>query len=285
MFGDFNNLPKDAAYEWYQHEGNWSNRLIRGDSVKVMASLLAKEGMEGKVQMIYMDPPYGIGFKSNLQVATDDRNTPANTNALPHDPTVVQTFRDTYSNGLNSYLDNLYRNFIQALALLSESGSIFVQIGSENLHRVALVLDEAFGPDSRVATISFKKSGTTTSRTIPEPTDYLLWYAKDKDQVRYHQLFEEQTRAQKLATMTWAAMLELADGTVRSLTDVEHNDPARLPDHARIFTRADLLSQHHSTTGRSEQFTWNEKKYFPRLNEQWKVSHDGLRHMAELERW
>ena len=143
MFGDFNGLPKDATYEWYQHEGNWSNRLIRGDSVKVMASLLAKEGMEGKVQMIYMDPPYGIGFKSNLQVATNDRNTPANEKALPHDPTVVQTFRDTYENGIHSYLDNLHRNFVHARALLSESGSMFVQIGSENVNRVGLVLDES----------------------------------------------------------------------------------------------------------------------------------------------
>ena len=139
MFGDFNNLPKDAAYEWYQHEGNWSNRLIRGDSVKVMASLLAKEGMEGKVQMIYMDPPYGIGFKSKYASCDRRSQHTRQCQALPHDPTVVQTFRDTYANGLHSYLDNLYRNFVHARALLSESGSIFMQIGVENVNRVALV--------------------------------------------------------------------------------------------------------------------------------------------------
>ena len=106
--------------------------------------------MEGKVQMIYRDPTYGIGFKSNLQVATDNRNTPANVTALSQDPTVVQTSRDTHANGLNSYLDNLYRNFVQARAVLSESGSVFVQIGKENVHRVALLLDEAFSSDNRV---------------------------------------------------------------------------------------------------------------------------------------
>ncbi|MYF91906.1 MAG: hypothetical protein F4184_07300 [Gemmatimonadetes bacterium] len=107
LFGAFDRLPKDAPYEWYRHQGDWANRLIRGDSVKVMASLLAKDGMEGKVQMIYMDPPYGIGFKSNLQVATDDRNTPGDAIGLTHDPTVILTFRDKYANGLHSYLDNL----------------------------------------------------------------------------------------------------------------------------------------------------------------------------------
>ena len=284
LFGDFNNLPADAAYEWYQHEGNWSNRLIRGDSVRVMASLLAKEGMQGKVQMIYMDPPYGIGFKSNLQTATDDRNTPANETALPSDPTFVQTFRDTYQNGLHSYLDNLYRNFAYARALLAESGSIFVQIGSENVNRVALVLDEVFGAENRIAEIPFVKSGSRTSTHLAEVADFLLWYACDIEQTVYHQLYEGFSRTDKLDVMTWASMLELADGSTRPLTDVERHDPDVIPADARIFKRADILSQHHSTTGRSDPFEWDNQVFSPRSNEQWKVSHDGMNRLGDLGR-
>ena len=180
-----------------------------------MASLLEKEGKEGQVQMIYMDPPYGIGFKSNLQAATNDRNTPANTKALPHDPTVVQTFRDTYANGLHSYLDNLYRNFVHARALLSESGSIFVQIGSENVNRVALVLDEVFGPQNRVAQITFAKRGSADANYLPEVADFFLWYAVDRTAVTYHQLYETFTAAQSMNFRPSYTMLELRDGGSR----------------------------------------------------------------------
>ena len=287
MFGDFNGLPKDATYEWYQHEGNWSNRLIRGDSVKVMASLLAKEGKEGQVQMIYMDPPYGIGFKSNLQVATDDRNTPAGVKALPHDPTVVQTFRDTYANGLHSYLDNLYRNFAHARALLSESGSIFMQIGAENVNRVALVLDEVFGPENRVAQIAFSKRGSSSARQLPQVADYLLWYSRDVDHVKYRQLYEVLSRQEKIALMSSYGMVELADGNVRSLSVAERSDPSILPDDSRLFSRMRLSSQHVSTTGRSDPYRWKQDGgtvYNTPRGEQWRVHHDGLDRLADLRR-
>ena len=287
MFGDFNNLPKDAAYEWYQHEGNWSNRLIRGDSVKVMASLLAKEGMEGKVQMIYMDPPYGIGFKSNMQVATDDRNTPANATALPHDPTVVQTFRDAYANGLHSYLNNLYRNFVHARALLSESGSIFMQIGAENVNRVALVMDEVFGPENRVAQIAFSKRGSSSARQLPQVADYLLWYSFNIDQAKYRQLYELLSRQEKIALMSSYGMAELADGSVRALSVAERRDPSILPDDSRLYSRMRLSSQHISTTGRSNLYIWKQddgRAYNTPPGEQWRVHHDGLNRLADLGR-
>lgn len=284
LFGDFNNLPADAAYEWYQHEGNWSNRLIRGDSVRVMASLLAKEGMQGKVQMIYMDPPYGIGFKSNLQTATDDRNTPANETALPSDPTVVQTFRDTYQNGLHSYLDNLYRNFAYARALLAESGSIFVQIGSENVNRVALVLDEVFGAENRVALIQFAKTTGSTATTLPEVGDFLVWYAKSKDTVRYRQIYEQLTQSELIDHLSFYAMLELSDGTMRDLTNSERDDPSTLPDGSRLFRRVQTTSQHVSTSGRSEPFTWNGVSYPAPTGGQWRVSLDGLTRLGEMGR-
>ena len=285
MFGDFNNLPKDAAYEWYQHEGNWSNRLIRGDSVKVMASLLAKEGMEGKVQMIYMDPPYGIGLKSNLQMATDDRNTPANVKALPHDPTVVQTFRDTYANGIHSYLDNLYRNLVHARALLAESGSIFVQIGPENVNRVALVLDEVFGPENRIAQIAMaKKTGSSGERHLPQRADYILWYSKQQVEMKFQSLYESLSRAEVVELMSWHAMLELPDGDVRKLTADELHDLNSIPDGTRIFQRRSLVSQHVSETGRSEPYKWDGVEIDVPPGQQWRVGRDGLDRLAELNR-
>ena len=285
MFGDFNGLPKDATYEWYQHEGNWSNRLIRGDSVKVMASLLAKEGMEGKVQMIYMDPPYGIGFKSNLQVATDDRNTPANANALPADPTFVQTFRDTYENGIHSYLDNLYRNFVHARALLSESGSIFVQIGSENVSRVALVLDEVFGSENQVAVITFVKTGSSTATELPSVANYLLWYAKSRERMTFRQVYLEQARRETIARMSWNSMIEMPDRTTRNLTATEQSDPDTLQPAVRIYQRMPLTSQHVSTTGRSEPYTSPDGNIYHLPGEsQWRIDHAGLGRLWEMGR-
>ena len=285
LFGDFNNLPADADYEWYQHEGNWSNRLIRGDSVRVMASLLAKEGMQGKVQMIYMDPPYGIGFKSNLQTATNTRSTtPDNEKALPADPVVVQTFRDTYANGLNSYLDNLYRNFVYAHALLAETGSIFIQIGSENVNRVALVLDEVFGPENRVAQITFAKSGSSSASTLPEIADYLLWYSRSKDTLNARRIYTPLSREERLDLMSSYAMIELVDGTARPLTPDEKSDLDLLPKGSRLFQRADLSSQGVSTTGRSDPYTWNGTTYNCPAGRHWSVSHAGIDRLVELNR-
>ena len=237
--------------------------------------------------MIYMDPPYGIGFKSNLQVATDDRNTPANKNALPADPTVIQTFRDTYENGIHSYLDNLYRNFVYARALLAETGSIFVQIGSENVNRVALVLDEVFGTWNRVAQIAFSKRGSSSARQIPEVADYLLWYAKDVDMVTYHQLYDLLSRREKISLMSSYAMVELPSGSSRSPTAGERDDPDQLPDGSRVFSRMRLTSEHVSTTGRSDAYVWqgDDGRAYPcPPGEQWRVSHAGLDRLADLKR-
>ena len=285
LFGDFNNLPADADYEWYQHEGNWSNRLIRGDSVRVMASLLAKEGMQGKVQMIYMDPPYGIGFKSNLQIATDDRNTPASEKALPADPAVVQTFRDTYANGLSSYLDNLYRNFVYARALLSESGSIFVQIGNENVNRVALVLDEVFGPENRVAQITFNKRGSADTTLLPEVADYLLWYAKGRNDIKFRQTYQELTNDEALSFRPSYAMIELRDGSTRRPSKVERKDPSVIPDGARVYLRERLMSQGGTDGERGAPYTVpGGRTHTPPPTEHWSVSRKGLDRLAALGR-
>ena len=286
LFGDFNNLPADAAYEWYQHEGNWSNRLIRGDSVRVMASLLAKEGMQGKVQMIYMDPPYAIGFDSNMQTATDDLETPPGKTALPPDPVFIRAFRDTYENGVHSYLDNLYRNFVYGRALLAESGSFFKQIGSENVNRVALLLDEVFGPENRVAMITFaKKTGGAGETRLAETSDYLLWYAKSKTAMKFSRLYEVLSRQEKVAHLSFGLGVELPDGDTRSLTDEEKEDVSRLPDGARIFGTLPLISSRRATNERSEPFVAPDGTQFDIApGRQWRVSHEGLRNLFRQNR-
>ena len=286
MFGDFNNLPRDAEYQWYEHEGNWQNRLIHGDSVKVMASLLEKEGMAGTVQMIYMDPPYGIGFKSNMQVDTQSRNVPENAKGLPSDPQQVQTFRDTYQNGIHSYLDNLYRNFVHARELLSESGSIFMQIGSENVNRVALMMDEVFGLENRVAMITFqKKSGSAGESRLPQVSDYLLWYAKSKDAMTYHQLYAPLNAQEMIDRRGFGARVELANGETRDLTSEELRDIGTLPEGARTFETQPLLSRGESTTGRSDMvISPAGREYAAPPGQQWRVSAEGLQHLFDIGR-
>ncbi len=282
FFDDFNNLPDDAKYKWYQHQGNWSNRLIRGPALEVMASLIVKDDLAGKVQCIFFDPPYGINFRSLYQLSTRSRNEAKGMGAANAEQRLA--FRDTYENGVHSYLDNIHRIARHARDLLTESGSFFLQISQKNVHRLALVLDEVFGEDNRVATIMFAKSGSTSAKTLPEVNDYLLWYGKDREQLKYHQLYENLNRKAVVDHFTSYAMLELPDGTERALTPEEKADPEGvIPERARIFQRSRLLSSHHSTTGRSEPFTWNGHVYPCPPNEQWRVSHEGLERLASYE--
>lgn len=285
LFADFNGLPEQARYQWYQHEGNWQNRIIRGDSVQVMASLAAKEQLSGKVQMIYYDPPYGISFKSNMQVSTRSRNTKNTAESIPNDQRAIKTFRDIYKNGIHSYLDNIWKNLVHARELLHESGSLFLQIGRHNMPKLALVLDEVFGEENRVALITFAKSGATSSAQLPETADYLLWYAKDKEQVKYHQLYEPLLGAERVKHMSFDAMLELADKTSRRLSEEETLDPdTHIPDGARLYRRMPLASQGESTTGRSDPYEWNGKLFPCPPNCHWSVSHEGLDHLAKIGR-
>lgn len=285
LFADYNNLPDKAAYEWYQYQGNWQNRLIRGEARYVMASLLEKEGLGGRVQMIYFDPPYGISFKSNMQVNARSRRKGEAAKDIPADPGIVKAFRDTYQNGIHSYLDNIYCIATHARALLRDSGSFFMQIGPANVHRLAVLLDEVFGAQNRVATISFAKSGSTSSGYLPEIADYLLWYSKDRSAMKPQRLFEILSRAEKVEHMSSYAMVELPDGSVRNLSDAEEKDPdGALPKNARLFRRMPLDSQGHSDTGRSEPYEWNGILCPCPGNRHWSVSHEGLDRLAELDR-
>ena len=286
LFSDYNNLPENAAYEWYQYKGNWQNRIIRGEARYVMASLVAKEGLAGKVQMIYFDPPYGISFQSNMQVNARSRNQGEAAKDIPADPGIVKAFRDTYQNGIHSYLDNIFCIATHAQALLHESGSFFLQIGPANVHRLAVLLDEVFGVENRIATIPFAKKGSSASNTLPEVADYLLWYAKDKDLLKYRQVIEPLSRKEKVEHMSSYAMVELPDGRVRNLSEEEKNDPDQaLPAEAKLFRRMPLASPGVSATGRSDPYEWNGATYPCPPNEHWRVSQpEGLDRLAELNR-
>ena len=284
LFDDFNGLPPDAQkWEFYQHSGHWQNRLIHGDSSQVMQSLIARDGLAAKVQMIYFDPPYGIGFKSNFMSETgrtDATDIPAG------DTAPIRAFKDTYRNGIHSYLDEIHERLMLFRELLADTGSLFVQIGDENVHRVAVLLDEVFGAENRVATIPFATTSSSSSNTLPSVADYLLWYAKDKMHVKYHQLYEPLDRRQLLDMWTWAALVELPDGTTRNLTEDEQRDPDRfLPVGSRLCQRERLASQGVSTTGRSEPYHWNGQDWTCPAGRQWSVSMAGMDRLAELGRF
>ena len=286
LFDDFNGLPSpDAAYEWYEHAGNWQNRLIHGESARVMASLAERERLSGRVQMIFFDPPYGIGFKSNFQVSTRNRETADNRKGLPCDTRTIRAFRDTYDRGIHSYLDQMLEKLTLCRELLTESGSIFVQIGDENVHRMAVVLDEVFGHENRVATIPFVTTGASSAQTLSSVADFLLWYARDKEAVKYHQLYEPLDRRGLLDLWTWAARVEEADGSTRGLTDAERADPdANLPEGVRLCGWMPLVSVRTSTTGRSDPYIWDGREWQCSPGRQWSVSMEGMDRLAELGR-
>src|SRR5919109_688662 len=180
LFADFNGILEGVdKTEFYQHDQNWSNRMILGDSLQVMASLAEREGLRGKVQCIYLDPPYGIKFNSNFQWSTTSRDVrDGNVEHITREPEQVKAFRDTWRDGIHSYLTYLRDRLTVARDLLADSGSIFVQIGDENVHRVRAVMDEIFGEDNQVNLIIFQKTSSSTSEYLGSVADYLVWYAR-----------------------------------------------------------------------------------------------------------
>ena len=187
LFADFNGLPdEDARTEFYRHDANWSNRMILGDSLQVMASLAEREGLRGKVQCIYLDPPYGIKFNSNFQWSTTSRDVKdGKADHITREPEQVKAFRDTWRDGIHSYLTYLRDRLTVARDLLAVSGSIFVQIGDENAHRVRALMDEVFGEDNFVRLITFLKTTGQTDNLLASVSDYIVWYAKDRSKVKF----------------------------------------------------------------------------------------------------
>ncbi|MCX5580791.1 site-specific DNA-methyltransferase [Kaistia terrae] len=191
LFADFNGLADpEARAEFYQHSQHWTNRFILGDSLQVMASLAEREAMRGKVQCIYFDPPYGIKFNSNWQVSTQSRDVKdGKKEDVSREPEQVKAFRDTWKDGIHSYLTYLRDRLMVARELLTESGSIFVQIGDENVHRVRALMDEVFGQENFVNEITFQKTGGQTSDLLPAVQDYVLWYARDVIRAKFRRLY------------------------------------------------------------------------------------------------
>ena len=281
MFAQFNGLPEEAAYEWYRHQGNWQNRLIHGDGKRVMASLAQREGLAGQVQMVYMDPPYNIKFDANFQLKTDEIEVSENGDEMPHDPMALRAFRDSYTGNIHTFLDNLYQQLTITRELLTESGSCFLQIGPGNLHEVACLMNEVFGKENHVATIPYVTRTNNGTRMIPEIGNWILWFAKDKTQAQYKQLYEPLSREEKLEHMTWHAMCEMSDGTCRNLTGEEKENLSLLPSGSKLFNRMPLNSSTPSEGERSEPFKWNGKVYPCPPGRHWTVSQEGIHHIAE----
>jgi len=234
-----NNPPIREAIEFYKHSQGWSNRLIAGDSLLVMNSLLEKEGMAGKVQMIYIDPPYGIRYGSNFQPFINKRDVKDGKDEdLTQEPEMIRAFRDTWELGIHSYLTYLRDRLLLVHELLHETGSCFLQISDENLHHVREVLDEIFGKRNFCSIISFVKSSGLGAVLLPRQTDYLVWYAKDIERVKYRQLYR--TKALDVGGASAYTFVLLPDGETRRLTQEERESPANLPQGSRVFRYGDL---------------------------------------------
>jgi len=247
MFGDFNGLPEGAdKTDFYHYDGNWQNRMILGDSLQVMASLAEREGLRGKVQCIYFDPPYGIKFNSNFQWSTTSRDVKdGNAEHITREPEQVKAFRDTWRDGIHSYLTYLRDRLTVARDLLTESGSIFVQIGDENVHLVRGLLDEVFGSSNFGSLITFIKTSGQTDNLMASVSDYVLWYAKDIQAVKYRQPWIVRSLVE--ATDGAYSRVELPDGKRRGLSKSEREDPSTMPLGAKAYRYQILTSQSPGT--------------------------------------
>ena len=267
LFADFNGLPsEDAKTEFYQHDANWSNRMILGDSLQVMASLAEREGLRGKVQCIYIDPPYGIKFNSNFQWSTTSRNVQNNkADHITREPEQVKAFRDTWRDGIHSYLTYLRDRLTVARDLLTESGSIFVQIGDENVHRVRALMDEVFGDENFVAQITYKvTSGFERSLGPRRIQDYIIWFAKVKEQCKFRRVFVKKN-VSDLNLGLYKYIEE--EGTVRALAPHERKDPKHISTSARLFM---TLPLHTMGTEKRETREFEGETYKPPPNTQWR---------------
>ncbi|WP_010090385.1 site-specific DNA-methyltransferase [Burkholderia ubonensis] len=288
LFGDFNGLPEGAdRTEFYQHEGHWQNRMILGDSLQVMASLAEREGLRGKVQCIYFDPPYGIKFNSNFQWSTTSRDVKdGNAGHITREPEQVKAFRDTWRDGIHSYLTYLRDRLMVARDLLTESGSIFVQIGDENVHRVRAVLDEVFGDENACGLIGYKKttgagSPAIGTQVIASVTDYLIWYAKDKRSVKYRQLYLAKEAGEEGAGSY--NRLQAPDGAfIRSLKSGETFTPEMAKEGFFLFASDNLTSQ---TGVASTQVPVSfQGKTFRPTKGGWKTNEIGLSRLGKASR-
>ena len=278
LFSDFNGLPAgDARTEFYQHQMNWSNRMILGDSLQVMASLAEREGIRGQVQCIYIDPPYGIKFNSNFQWSTTSRDVKdGNAGHITREPEQVRAFRDTWRDGVHSYLTYLRDRLTASRDLLTATGSIFVQIGDENVHRVRALLDEVFGTEAFVAQVTFRVKSPLGNSELARTSNYILWYAKNPDSVKFREL-----RALKqLAGHSEFSLVQQCDGQVVSRVKL---DPAEITDSDRYLTAQNLGSSGYTESCMFDYSIEGRTFSHPR-GKSWKTNESGMRRLARANR-
>ena len=278
LFADFNGIPQGVdKTDFYQHDQNWTNRMILGDSLQVMASLAEREGLRGQVQCIYLDPPYGIKFNSNFQWSTTSRDVKdGNTQHITREPEQVKAFRDTWRDGIHSYLTYLRDRLTVARDLLTDSGSIFVQIGDENVHRVRAVMDEVFGDENFCSLIPFVTTSSQTSELLSSTNDYLIWFARNRENVKFRRLYKLKEVGQEGGTKYNS--IELPSGQ-RMPTSQLRND---IPSGSRVFRPSPMVSQSGSETSAFPIIFEGEKR-FPRSGF-WKTNRDGIERLIKSSR-
>ncbi len=268
----------NEAVDFYQHDVDWANRLILGDSLTVMSSLAHREDLAGKVQMIYIDPPYGIKFASNFQPTVFQRDVKDREQDLTREREQIKAYRDTWTLGVHSYLAYLRDRLIVAKELLTDSGSIFVQISDENIHRVRSVMDEVFGGENFVSLITYKVTGGTQQKGAPRRiSDYLVWYAKDNESLKFHRLFLDK-EANKDTTFS---DVEFSDGTRRSLTKEEKENPNLLPKNAKFFM---TLPMHGQGAGENTLRHFQGNQYGIPENGHWRHTLEGFNRLVSANR-
>ena len=272
LFADFNGLPSEAAAtEFYQHDANWSNRMILGDSLQVMASLAEREGLRGKVQCIYIDPPYGIKFNSNFQWSTTSRDVKdGKADHITREPEQVKAFRDTWRDGIHSYLTHLRDRLTIARNLLSESGSIFVQIGDENVHRVRALMDEVFGEENFIVQIYFATTTSQTSQFVSSRTDHILWFAKERSKTKFRALMVEKDRNKQQESAFALYENDL----------VVSRKPNSASDRLLVF---DNLTSRSGGESSQQPFRWSGLEFVPKGGG-WKTSETGLNRLGNAGR-
>ena len=276
MFADFNGLPsEDAQTEFYQHDANWSNRMILGDSLQVMASLAEREGLRGKVQCIYIDPPYGIRFNSNFQWSTTSRDVKdGNRGHITREPEQVKAFRDTWRDGIHSYLAYLRDRLTAARDLLADTGSVFVQIGDENVHRVRALLDEVFGDENFSQQIIYRTTAPLGSSGLSAPVDYILWYCRNKALFKYRPLLEEKDRGLGTNYM-WTGSFEQ-----RKRLSFAETSELPLPDD--LFYPSDFASSGYTPSCFYPLNLWGYS--IDPGKKSWRTNRDGFRRLDRASR-
>lgn len=288
LFDAFDGLDELDQVDFYKHDANWSNRMILGDSLQVMASLAEREKLRGKIQMVYIDPPYGIKFGSNWQVSARNREVrDGRLEDAAREAEQIRAFRDTWELGIHSYLSYLRDRLLTARDLLTESGSCFVQIGDENLHLIRGLLDEVFGSDNFVSFITTQKTSSSTGTGLGAVTDYVVWYAKDAESMKYRPLYR--TKAFGGAGSSSYGRIELPDGTRRALTANEKADIRLLPAGARPYAPDNLTSQSMGRAKGEGAASWfvvnvDGESYDPGPRARWKTNSEGMQRLILARR-